>query len=42
MYLWLPLIFDVLIWFILSKMNVEEANEKRKRNNNTNCTVKGQ
>ena len=42
MYLWLPLIFDVLIWFILSKMNVEEANEKRKRNNNTNWTVKGQ
>ena len=30
MYLWLPLIFDVLIWFILSKMNVEEANEKLK------------
>ena len=31
MYLWLPLIFDVLIWFILSKMNVEEANEKIKK-----------
>ena len=30
MYLWLPLIFDVLIWFILSKMNVEEANVKLK------------
>ena len=33
MYLWLPLIFDVLIMFILSRMNVEETNakiEKRK------------
>lgn len=28
MYLWLPLIFDVLIMFILSRMNVEETNEK--------------
>ena len=28
MYLWLPLIFDVLIMFVLSKMNVEEANDK--------------
>jgi len=28
MYLWLPLIFDVLIMFILSRMNVEETNAK--------------
>lgn len=28
MYLWLPLIFDVLIMFILSGMNVEETNAK--------------
>lgn len=28
MYLWLPLIFNVLIMIILSKMNVEEANAK--------------
>lgn len=35
MYLWLPLIFDVLIMFALSRMNVEDANKKtesRKRN----------
>ncbi len=31
MYLWLPLIFDVLIMFILSRMNVEETNVKIKR-----------
>ena len=31
MYLWLPLIFDVLIMFILSRMNVEETNEKIKK-----------
>ncbi len=30
MYLWLPLIFDVLIMFVLSKMNVEDANKKLK------------
>ena len=30
MYLWLPFIFDVLILFVLSKMNVEETNEKIK------------
>jgi len=30
MYLWLPLIFDILILFILSRMNVEAANEKLK------------
>lgn len=30
MYLWLPLIFDVIIMFVLSKMNVEETNEKIK------------
>lgn len=30
MYLWLPLIFDVLIMFVLSKMDVETANEKLK------------
>ena len=29
-YLWLPLIFDVLIMFVLSRMNVEGANEKLK------------
>ena len=28
MYLWLPLIFDILILLILSRMNVEAANEK--------------
>lgn len=27
MYLWLPLIFDVLIMFVLSRMNVEDANK---------------
>ena len=31
MYLWLPLIFDVLIMFILSRMNVEETNVKIKK-----------
>ena len=30
MYLWIPLIFDVLIMFVLSRMNVEGANEKLK------------
>ena len=30
MYLWLPLIFDILILLILSRMNVEAANEKLK------------
>ena len=30
MYLWLPLIFDVLILFVLSRMNVEDANKKLK------------
>ena len=30
MYLWLPLIFDILILLILSRMNVEAANEKIK------------
>lgn len=30
MYLWLPLIFDVLIMFVLSRMNVEATNEKLK------------
>lgn len=30
MYLWLPLIFDILILLILSRMNVETANEKLK------------
>ena len=29
-YLWLPLIFDVLIMFVLSRMNVEDANKKLK------------
>lgn len=28
MYLWLPLIFSVLIMFILSKMNIEEVNDR--------------
>ena len=27
---WLPLIFDVLIMFVLSRMNVEDANKKLK------------
>ena len=31
MYLWLPLIFNVLIMLILSRMNVEGANDKIKR-----------
>ena len=30
MYLWLPLIIDVLIMFALSRMNVEDANKKLK------------
>ena len=30
MYLWLPLIFDVLIMFVLSRMNVEDVNKKLK------------
>ena len=30
MYLWLPLIFDVLIMFVLSRMNVEDTNKKLK------------
>ena len=30
MYLWLPLILDVLIMFALSRMNVEDANKKLK------------
>ena len=30
MYLWLPLIFDILILLILSRMNVEAANKKLK------------
>ena len=30
MYLWLPLIFDALIMFVLSRMNVEDANKKLK------------
>lgn len=30
MYLWLPLIFDVLIMIVLSRMNVEAVNEKLK------------
>ena len=31
MYLWIPLIINVVITCILSKMNVEEANEKLKQ-----------
>lgn len=31
MYLWLPLIFNVIIMFVLSRMNVEETNERIKR-----------
>ena len=30
MYLWLPFIIDVIIMFVLSKMNVEESNRKIK------------
>lgn len=33
MYLWLPLIIDVIIMFVLSRMNVEETNEKLKEEN---------
>lgn len=32
MYLWLPFIIDVVIMFVLSKMNVEDANRKIKAN----------
>lgn len=32
MYLWLPFIIDVIIMFVLSKMNVEDANRKIKAN----------
>lgn len=31
MYLWLPFIFNVLIMLVLSRMNVEDANEKIKK-----------
>ncbi len=31
MYLWLPLIFNILIMLVLSRMNVEGANEKIKK-----------
>lgn len=31
MYLWLPLILNILILLILSRMNVEETNEKIKK-----------
>lgn len=31
MYLWLPFIFNVIIMFVLSRMNVEETNEKIKK-----------
>ena len=37
MYLWLPLIFDVLIMFILSRMNVEETNAKIKKEKDGTC-----
>lgn len=33
MYLWLPLILNVIIMFLLSRMNVEEANDKLNRSN---------
>ena len=31
MYLWLPFVFEILITILLSKMNVEVANEKLRR-----------
>ncbi len=31
MYLWLPFIFEILITILLSRMNVEETNEKIKK-----------
>ena len=31
MYLWLPFVFEILITILLSKMNVEAANEKIRR-----------
>ena len=31
MYLWLPFVFEILITILLSKMNVEAANEKLRR-----------
>ena len=31
MYLWLPLVFEVLIMLVLSRMNVEETVENIKR-----------
>lgn len=34
MYLWLPLVFDILIMIVLSRLNVEEANEKIKNEKN--------
>ncbi len=33
MYLWLPLIFNILIMFLLSRMKVEETNERIKTAN---------
>lgn len=30
-YLWLPFVFEILITILLSKMNVEAANEKLRR-----------
>lgn len=35
MYLWIPLVIDVIIMLVLSKMNVEGANEKIKTEKGT-------
>ncbi len=35
MYLWIPLVISLVITIILSRMNVEEANERLKKEKNT-------
>lgn len=42
MYLWLPLIFDILILLILSRLNVEGANEKIKKEKGIEADVVSQ
>jgi len=31
MYLWIPMVLSLIITFIMSRMNVEDANEKLKK-----------
>ena len=31
MYLWIPMVLSLIITFIMSKMNVEDANEKLRK-----------